>query len=234
MRLTYVVLVIPEQFPDARHKWGLHAVDTNPHKETNTMKSFTFRRLLGAGIACAALSVSAVAVAAPAGADTGTTAGATNAAAKGRHARMHLTDAQKKCLADHGITRPLRPLTKEKIEALKAAAKACDIKLPNLGHRLTDVQKKCLQDHGITRPIRPLTKEKLEALKAAAKACDIKLGRGPGGNHPRLTTDQRTCMQDHGITRPLRPLTPEKIAALKAAAQACGIQLPHRGAQAQA
>lgn len=196
------------------------------------MKNFTFRRLIGAGIACAALSVSAVAVAAPAGADTGTTP---NVTAQGRHARVHLTDEQKKCLADHGITRPLRPLTKEKIAALKAAAKACDVKLPNRGHRLTDDQKKCLADHGVTRPIRPLTKEKIEALKTAAKACDIKLpNRGNRGNHPRLTTDQRTCMQDHGVTRPLRPLTPEKIAALKAAAQACGIQLPNRGAPAPA
>ena len=198
------------------------------------MKNFTFRRLIGAGIACAALSVSAVAVAAPAGADTGTTPDATSTV-QGRHARLHLTDQQKQCLKDHGITRPLRPLTKEKIAALKAAAKACDIKLPNLGRRLTDIQKQCLKDHGITRPLRPLTKEKVAALKAAAKACDIKLpNRGHRGNHPRLTADQRTCMQDHGITRPIRPLTPEKIAALKAAAQACGIQLPNRGAQAQA
>lgn len=141
------------------------------------MKNFTFRRLIGAGIACAALSVSAVAVAAPAGADTGTT---TDATAQGRHARVHLTDEQKKCLADHGITRPLRPLTKEKIAALKDAAKACDIKLPNRGHRgnhprLTADQRTCMQDHGITRPLRPLTPEKIAALKAAAQACGIQL-----------------------------------------------------------
>jgi len=46
---------------------------------------------------------------------------------------LHLTDEQKKCLQDHGITRPLRPLTPEKIAALKAAAQACGIQLPNRG-----------------------------------------------------------------------------------------------------
>ena len=143
------------------------------------MKNFTFRRLIGAGIACAAISVSAVAVAAPAGADTGRTPDATSTV-QGRHARLHLTDQQKQCLKDHGITRPLRPLTKEKVAALKAAAKACDIKLPNRGHRgnhprLTADQRTCMQDHGITRPLRPLTPEKIAALKAAAQACGIQL-----------------------------------------------------------
>ena len=65
------------------------------------MNHHSFRSLIGAGMACAALTVSAVAVAAPAGAaDTGGTGA--------RHHRVHLTDEQKQCMNDHGITRPVR------------------------------------------------------------------------------------------------------------------------------
>ena len=134
------------------------------------MNRHSLRRIVGTGMAAAALSMSAVAVATPAGAAESGTAG------NARHHRVQLTDEQKQCMQDHGITRPIRPLTAEKITALKAAAKACDIKLPkHHGNRvqLTDEQKQCMQDHGITRPIRPLTAEKITALKAAAKACGI-------------------------------------------------------------
>ncbi len=93
------------------------------------MNRSTLRRLVGTGLTAAALSVSAVAFTAPAGAaDAGTTDTETRGA---RHHRLHLTDTQKQCLKDQGITRPIRPLTPEKVTALKAAAKACDIKLPN-------------------------------------------------------------------------------------------------------
>ena len=93
------------------------------------MNHSSLRRLVGTGLTAAALSVSAVAFAAPAGAADAGTAADTSA----RHHRLHLTDTQKQCMKDHGITRPIRPLTPEKITALKAAAKACDIKLPNRG-----------------------------------------------------------------------------------------------------
>lgn len=99
--------------------------DITPTKEINPMNRYSLRRIIGTGLTAAALSVSAVAFAAPAGAaDSGATDGATQ-----QH-RVHLTDAQKSCMKDHGITRPIRPLTPEKITALKAAAKACDIELP--------------------------------------------------------------------------------------------------------
>ncbi len=131
------------------------------------MNRTSLRNLVATGIATMALTVTAVGIAAPAGAADTNASGA-------RHRRVHLTADQKQCLSDHGITRPIRPLTPEKVTALKAAAKACDIKLPKrLGHRLTADQKQCLSDHGITRPIRPLTPEKVTALKAAAKACGI-------------------------------------------------------------
>ncbi len=170
----------------------------------------TLRRIVGTGLGCVALTVATVAVGAPAGAaDSGTTA---------RH-RPHLSAEARQCLADHGITRPIRPLTKEKVAALEDAAKACDIKVP-VRRLLTPEQKQCLADHGITRPIRPLTKEKVAALKDAAKVCDITL---PVRHHVKLTAEQRQCLQDQGISRPIRPLTKEKVQALRDAAKACGI-----------
>jgi len=97
------------------------------------MNRTTLRRLVGTGLTAVALSVSAVAI--PAGAaDTGT---ADTGARGARHHRLHLTDTQKQCMKDQGITRPIRPLTPEKITALKAAAKACDI---TLRHRLAAPQ----------------------------------------------------------------------------------------------
>ena len=87
-------------------------------------------QLVGAGLAAMALSVSAVALATPAGAADRDAATATT----GRHShRLHLTDQQKQCMKDQGITRPIRPLTPEKITAIKTAAKACNI---TLGRRL--------------------------------------------------------------------------------------------------
>ena len=182
----------------------------------SNLRPASIRRLVGAGVGCLALGLSVAAMGTPAGAAETSPA---------RH-RPVLTAEQKQCLQDAGITRPVRPLTAEKIAAIKEAAKSCDIKLPkrHRGGNLTDEQKQCLQDAGITRPIRPLTAEKIAAIKEAAKSCDIKLPkRHRGGN---LTDEQKQCLQDAGITRPVRPLTAEKIAAIKAAAQSCGIERP--------
>ena len=89
------------------------------------MRTSTLRRILGTGLGAVVLSVSVVAMAAPAGAadDTADTAGARD--------RVHLTDEQKQCLQDQGITRPIRPLTPEKIQKLKDAAAACGIQRQN-------------------------------------------------------------------------------------------------------
>src|SRR3954471_8334562 len=113
-------------------------------------RTSTFRRMLGTGLGCVVLGATVVAMAAPAGA-----ADATGPTGARRH-RVHLTTEQKQCLAQHGVTRPIRPLTAEKIQTIKDAAKACDIKRPRLGHLLTAEQKQCLAQHGVTRPIRPL------------------------------------------------------------------------------
>ena len=177
------------------------------------------RRLIGTGLGCVVLGATMVTMAVPAGAADGTDTTAPDAG----H-RAHLTVEQRQCMKDQGITRPIRPLTPEKIQQLKDAAKACDIKLPARKHLLTADQKQCLSQHGITRPVRPLTPEKIQQLKDAAKACDIKL---PARKH-LLTAEQKQCLSEQGITRPVRPLTPEKIQQLKDAAKACDIKLPAR------
>jgi mRNA-degrading endonuclease toxin of MazEF toxin-antitoxin module len=128
------------------------------------------RRLIGAGLGCVVLGATVVAMAVPAGAADGTGTPAPAA----RH-RVHLTVAQRQCLKAKGITRPIRPLTPEKVAQLKAAAQACDIKLPLRKHVLTAAQRQCMQQQGITRPIRPLTAEKVQKIKDAAKACGVQL-----------------------------------------------------------
>ena len=87
-------------------------------------RTSTLRRMIGAGVGCLVLGATVATMAAPAGA-----ADATNPTGTRRH-RVHLTAEQKQCLSEQGITRPIRPLTPEKVQQLKDAAAACDIKLP--------------------------------------------------------------------------------------------------------
>jgi mRNA-degrading endonuclease toxin of MazEF toxin-antitoxin module len=134
------------------------------------MRTSNLRRLIGTGLGCVVLGATVVTMAAPAGAADGTD----TTAPTGRH-RVHLTVEQRQCMKAQGITRPIRPLTPEKVQQLKDAAKACDITLPLRKHLLTADQKQCLSQQGITRPIRPLTPEKVQQLKDAAKACNITL-----------------------------------------------------------
>src|SRR6185436_15949937 len=72
-----------------------------------------------------------------------------------------LTDEQRACLQEQGVTKPERdengervPLTDEQRQALRAAAEACNIDLPLRHHRLTDEQRACLQEQGVTKPER--------------------------------------------------------------------------------
>lgn len=194
---------------------------------TTHPRTRSFRRLVATGLGCVALGAASIGIAAPAGAATD---GST-----GRPGR-HLTDEQQQCLADHGVTRPVRPLTKEKVATIKAAAEACDVKIParlkhRLAHRrhlnLTDEQKQCLSDAGITRPVRPVTTEKIEAIKAAAETCGVDLPDA-FGTRVHLTDANVQCLSEHGVTFPVRPLTRDKVTTLKAAAEACGIERPSR------
>jgi hypothetical protein len=87
-------------------------------------RTSTLRRMLGTGLGCVVLGATVVTLAAPAGA-----ADAPGGAGARRH-RVHLTAEQRQCLADQGITRPIRPITPQKVQKLKDAAAACDITLP--------------------------------------------------------------------------------------------------------
>ena len=116
-----------------------------------------------------------------------------------RHRRCHpraaargwwnkLTDAQRTCLKDAAITRPVGPLDDAERAALRAkveaAATKCDVTLPFAKARafwdgLTDEQRSCLQDAAVTRPWGPLTKEQRQQvradLRAAAQKCGVTL-----------------------------------------------------------
>ena len=110
----------------------------------------------------------------------------------------NLTDAQRKCLTDAGVTRPEGRPTQEQIDKLRAAAKSCGIEIPSgppeggpgfggdgpggpggPGHgpmvRLTDTQRTCLQNSGLTRPDGPPTDSQRQAFQDTAKKCGIEL-----------------------------------------------------------
>ena len=99
-----------------------------------------------------------------------------------------LTDAQKTCLTQHGVTLPTpgagqppaRP-TDQQRQAFEAAAKTCGVQPPK-GHRvqLTAAQRTCLTQHGVTPPTPGSAKPTSEpsaqqraTFEAAAKACGL-------------------------------------------------------------
>ena len=106
-----------------------------------------------------------------------------------------LTDAQRQCLSEQGVTVPARPadgirpaLTPDQRSALRKAAEACGLPIRGRGfHRgFTDAQRQCLSEQGVTVPARPadgarpaLTPEQRAALRKAAEACGLL--RGPRG-----------------------------------------------------
>ncbi|MFM7615900.1 MAG: hypothetical protein ACKO72_00340 [Actinomycetes bacterium] len=153
-----------------------------------------------------------------------------------------LTDEQRQCLADAGVTRPEGRPTLQQLKAFAAAAKSCGVSLrrPRTSV-LTDAQRQCLTDAGITVPTTRPTAEQLAALKAAAESCGITApaaapapvptSAAPGSVGARrsgavLTDAQRRCLTAAGITVPTTRPTAEQLAALKAAAESCGITLP--------
>lgn len=101
-----------------------------------------------------------------------------------------LTDEQRQCLQDAGLTRPGADATAEErkaaLEAFRTAAEGCGIDLPERPHGrpgpladLTDEQKACLDAAGLARPGAGATPEERqaarEALAAAAEGCGIEL-----------------------------------------------------------
>ncbi len=154
------------------------------------MKTTKLATLLAAG-GMGALALTGTLAAAPAGA-------ADTAKHPSRHAAFaELTDAQKQCLSDQGLTRPTsRPTsrpTQEQIKKLRSAAKECGIKLPahpgrgdHRGQRgerfqqLTQEQRDCLTNAGLTRPEGRPTAEQFQKLRAAAAECGIDIPAGAG------------------------------------------------------
>jgi hypothetical protein len=166
---------------------------------------------LAAGfVALAALP--ALGLGAFAAADTGTgEAGTGEAATQGpggmRPARPQLTDEQRQCLANEGVTLPERPAnpgtgerpqppSDEQRAAFRAAAAACNLPIPATRGPcpvLTDEQRQCLANQGVTLPERPAnpgtgerpqppSDEQRAAFRAAAAACGIELpAHGPRG-----------------------------------------------------
>jgi hypothetical protein len=136
-------------------------------------------------------------------ADSGASSGDDGATAGAVRGRPALTDEQRQCLADHGVTPPTRPAegsprqshTAADRETFRAAADACGLPLPErrsgLGGRpvLTDEQRQCLADHGVTPRSRPAdgserqppSAAERDTFRAAAEACGITLRPPPGG-----------------------------------------------------
>ena len=126
------------------------------------------------------------AVTAAAGADgSGTTPGP-NAGGTARSWWRGLTDAQRQCLRDADIRRPVGPLDDAERATLRrsveAAAGSCGVELPFARARafwdgLTDAQQQCLRDADVTRPWGPLTRDQRQQLRqdlrAAAEACGV-------------------------------------------------------------
>ncbi len=160
----------------------------------------------------------------------------------------NLTDDQKSCLQEAGVSRPGADATAEERqaarEAFRTAAETCGITLPDPKGplaNLTDEQKACLDEADLTRPDSDATFEERhaarEALRTAAEGCGITLPEGPQGGHgpiANLTDEQKACMQEAGLSRPGADATFEERQAareaLKAAAEGCGIERPARPA----
>ncbi len=151
---------------------------------------------------------------------------------------LNLTDTQKTCLTEAGITKPEGRPTQAERDAFKAAAETCGITLPtrpeNAGGRLnlTDTQKTCLTEAGITKPEGRPTQAERDACKAAAETCGITLPTRPenAGGRLNLTDTQKTCLTEGGITKPAEGTKPTQAErdAFKAAAETCGITPPAR------
>ena len=105
-----------------------------------------------------------------------------------------LTDAQKTCLSQHGVTPPSPgqklpgPPTDAQRAAFEAAATACGLPSPKGAVQmiqLPDALKACLSQHGVTPPSPgqqlsgPQTDAQRDAFWAAAQACGLPTPKDP-------------------------------------------------------
>jgi len=114
----------------------------------------------------------------------------------GAGSRPGLTDAQRQCLSEQGVSLPTRDsgddkpaLTPEQRDARRQAAETCGLapRPPRIALRqLTDAQRQCLADHGVTLPsriadgarpemgVRPeITDQERDARRQAAVDCGL-------------------------------------------------------------
>ena len=128
-------------------------------------------------------------------ATAGNTASDGTARTKARGWWSGLTDAQRTCLQDQDISRPVGRLDDAERTALRAkveaAAKTCDVTLPfpkarAFWHGLTAEQQDCIKDAGVNRPGGPLTQEQRQAvrtdLRAAGETCGVTLPAAMAGS----------------------------------------------------
>ncbi|MBC7298674.1 MAG: hypothetical protein H5T82_07255 [Demequina sp.] len=121
------------------------------------------------------VAIAMMGIALSAGLDAGS-ASAAPGEGPGHHAQ--LTDEQRQCLADQGLSREGRPDGKpspQQMDGIRSALAACGIAKPER-LQLTDEQKKCLSDAGFTRENRPegeRSGEKNASARAAFEACGI-------------------------------------------------------------
>jgi hypothetical protein len=114
----------------------------------------------------------------------------------GSESRPGVTDAQRECLADQGVTLPTRGdggddraralLTREQRREMREAAAACGLRGPKPRvalRQLTDDERQCLADQGITRPARRAGggADARAAFQQAAEACGLPM-RGAHGD----------------------------------------------------
>lgn len=103
-----------------------------------------------------------------------------------------LTDTQRQCLKDHGVSAPTTPMTpaerKAFLDQVSGGLKACDIQGPFAQRRadlkafwqgLTDDQRTCLKERVDLKPRALLSREERatqrSAIKAAAQGCNVTL-----------------------------------------------------------
>jgi hypothetical protein len=120
----------------------------------------------------------------------------------GTDPRPGLTDEQRSCLAEQGVSLPAPgsqseapPLTPEQRKDFRKSVKACGLRGPHVAFRqLTDEQRQCLADQGATLPgalgdgTRPqLSPEARDSLHEAALACGLpERGHRDRGGHDQV------------------------------------------------
>lgn len=112
------------------------------------------------------------------------------AADHGSRWRPDLTDAQRECLTEHGVTLPSRDaeprdFTRDQRKALHEAAAACGLKgrRPRVALRqLTDDERACLAEHDAMLPGRPRGPQARAAFRDAAAACGLPIRGGSAGH----------------------------------------------------